>query len=300
MKKNQLNKAFSLIEISVVLLIIGILIAGVSSGIDLYQDFKVTTAKSLTQNSRVNRINGLALWLESSQKSSFEPNNITNGTAITKWKNIAPNLTPNDRARFDAVKTSISVSGPIYRENAINSLSGLEFVNTENRCLQVASGFDGDGKYSSVFLVIRTADNWLSSADYRLLSRWYGGSSNNNVAFYMIRPMDIRFLNDNSLVASTYLYSTKNNKLNLFNIIFNRGVNVKFFLNKLYVTPVLNDTFTGSHYETELYIGCKGGGFPNYNNPNAYYLEIIVYDRALSDNERIEVENYLTQKWGKF
>ena len=42
------NTAFSLIEISIIAIIIGILIAGISSGIDLYQDFKLSNAKFCT------------------------------------------------------------------------------------------------------------------------------------------------------------------------------------------------------------------------------------------------------------
>jgi len=44
MKKNSENQklAFSLIEISVVILIIGMLIAGISQGIDLYQDARLS------------------------------------------------------------------------------------------------------------------------------------------------------------------------------------------------------------------------------------------------------------------
>jgi prepilin-type N-terminal cleavage/methylation domain-containing protein len=296
MKKNQPNKAFSLIEISVVLLIIGILIAGVSSGIDLYQDFKVTTAKSLTQNSRVSRINGLALWLESSQKSSFEPDNITNGTAITKWKNIAPNLTPNDRARFDAVKTSSSVSGPIYRENAINSLAGLEFVNSENRCMQVASGFDGLGIDSTVFLVAGTLNSWVPSQYYVMLSRWPDGNGTSNLAWYEIRGNNSPFSNaDNNY--SWINYSVNSSKLTLFNLIINRSSNIRFYLNRKISGTVVN-TWTGSYSNTLLFIGCKGGW--TTLSPNANFSEIIVYDRVLSDNERIDVENYLSQKWGKF
>jgi prepilin-type N-terminal cleavage/methylation domain-containing protein len=59
--KNLHKKAFSLIEISVVILIIGILIAGISQGIDLYQDSRLAIARSLTQNSRVGRIENLEL-----------------------------------------------------------------------------------------------------------------------------------------------------------------------------------------------------------------------------------------------
>jgi prepilin-type N-terminal cleavage/methylation domain-containing protein len=46
-QNTKLNKGFSLIEMSVVILIIGILIAGISRGIDLYLDFKIQTAQKL-------------------------------------------------------------------------------------------------------------------------------------------------------------------------------------------------------------------------------------------------------------
>ena len=78
-------------------MIIGILISGISLGVDLYKDFRITTAQSLTQNSRVNRIDGLVLWLEASQKSSFEPSNINDGQRIIKWKNINQNILPQER-----------------------------------------------------------------------------------------------------------------------------------------------------------------------------------------------------------
>ena len=63
-KIKKLKLAFSLIEISVVILIIGILIAGISQGIDLFADYRFITAKNLTKNSRVGRIEDLEIWLE--------------------------------------------------------------------------------------------------------------------------------------------------------------------------------------------------------------------------------------------
>lgn len=57
------KKAFSLVEISVVILIIGLLISGISRGIDLYNDYRITNAKSLTLNSRVGRINNLGFMV---------------------------------------------------------------------------------------------------------------------------------------------------------------------------------------------------------------------------------------------
>lgn len=295
MKNKVFITAFTLVEISMVFLVLGILISGISTGLDLYQDFRITTAKSLTQNSRVGRIDGLVLWLESSQKSSYEPNNIKDGTPITKWKNIIPNQLTSEKSKYDAVKTSISVSGPIYRENITNSLPGLEFANTENRCMQVASGFDGDGKNSSVFLVFETSNNWSISSDYRMISRWPNGH-----AFYEIRNSNTPFSNNTAWDVFQYnssVLSPVKNKLYNFNLIIDRSSNIKFYMNKKLLGSIVN-SWTGTYSASNLYIGCKGGNSALF--PDAYYLEIIVYDRAINDSERIDVENYLSQKWGKF
>ena len=70
-KIKKLKLAFSLIEIPVVILIIGILIAGISQVIDLYADYRFIVAKNLTKNSRVGRIEDLEIWLETTSDESF-------------------------------------------------------------------------------------------------------------------------------------------------------------------------------------------------------------------------------------
>jgi len=89
-KNPKSSTAFSLVEISVVILVIGILIAGVSQGIDLYQDTKLATARSLTTNSRVGRIDGLVLWLETTSLSSFDSIESKVNSKITNWLDINP------------------------------------------------------------------------------------------------------------------------------------------------------------------------------------------------------------------
>ena len=77
--------AFSLIEISMVILVIGILIAGISQGIDLYQDTKFSIAQTLTKNSRVNRIADLEMWLETTLDDSFVASEKIANSNISKW-----------------------------------------------------------------------------------------------------------------------------------------------------------------------------------------------------------------------
>ena len=58
---NKFKKAFSTIEISIVILVIGILVSGVAKGIDLYQDYNLEVAKNLTSKSIVSRLNNVRL-----------------------------------------------------------------------------------------------------------------------------------------------------------------------------------------------------------------------------------------------
>ena len=161
--------------------------------------------------------------------------------------------------------------------------------SSQDRCMQVASGFDGNGKDTTVFLVIKTAENWSSAADYRLLSRWPTES-----AFYEIRTNETPF--SNGVNYSKFTHNTKINKLYILNFITNRSENINFYFNKKKLTSI-EDSWTGTYSNSVLYVGCKGGGA---GFPDAHYLELIIYDQALNDNERIAIEDYLSKKWGNF
>ena len=119
MKKYPL-KAFSLIEISVVIVIIGILIAGISSGIDLYQEYRSTVARSLTANSPLIRINDLAMWIDASSVESYQTSP-KDGVKINLLKDIK---TSRDKINFTQ---SVVSKQPIYRNSLINGVGGIEF-----------------------------------------------------------------------------------------------------------------------------------------------------------------------------
>ena len=116
------KKAFSLIEISVVIVIIGILISGISSGIDLYSDFRITSARSLTLASKVSRIDGLVAWWETTLEKSFDKNEAINGVKITNWYDANP-LSLNKIT----LTQSNSANKATFKANSINSLPAISF-----------------------------------------------------------------------------------------------------------------------------------------------------------------------------
>ena len=90
MKKQ--NKAVSLIELSIVVLVIGILIAGVIQGSRMLVDSRLKSARALTRSSPVAGIKDLALWLETTSAESFLSSQAENGTQLTLWNDINPQV----------------------------------------------------------------------------------------------------------------------------------------------------------------------------------------------------------------
>jgi prepilin-type N-terminal cleavage/methylation domain-containing protein len=127
MKKQK--KAFSLIELSVVILVIGILVIGVSKSSKLMTESKIKSAQALTKSSPVALISGLSLWLESTMDESFDED-IAVDTAlgsegtITAWNNINPYITNSSQ---NAVQDGAASLNPRYVENGINGLPSVNF-----------------------------------------------------------------------------------------------------------------------------------------------------------------------------
>jgi len=126
--KNNFKKAFSLIEISVVIVIIGILIAGISTGIDLYNDFLLSKAKNLTTNSRVGRIPDLNLWLETTADKSFLSTERDNNSPVSKWSSL--NFISSTTISATQANSNYK---PKYIANGLNDLPVIRFEGKDRR-----------------------------------------------------------------------------------------------------------------------------------------------------------------------
>ena len=273
--ENFYKKAFSLVEISVVILIIGILIAGVSQGIDLYQDMRLATARSLTQNSRVGRIKDLALWLESTQEISFLKNEARDVVAVTKWNDM--NLSSIDRTT-----TSVLGTAPIYRQNSINALPALQFSG--NGCFIINHVATSNNNLKTMFAVFLENKKNTSSGTYLY---------DNNVlppqfAFILTTDFAGQLYGGTGLTSG----SIPLNKPHILTAVHNTA-NSFFRISGVQIATG-NAGINNMGSSTRL----GGGGCTSVGDSFYGYIgEFIIFDRVLNAKEYLDVETYLSKKW---
>ena len=294
MKKSSNLKAFSLIELSVVILIIGVLVLGVTQGSRMMRQAKLTSARSLTTSSPVASIDGLDLWLEATSEKSFKSSEAVN-TAIgsdgtlTNWYDINPQTTsPNNTSQTNSDKK------PRYIANAINGLPAVNFDGTDDYLVSsgILSGLSG----VTVFAVLKPS----SFSGPRTIVR--GGTINSSkegsLAFALTKSGSkagcVRFVHNGSWTGSWTpsgpLFSDSDSVV--CSMRYN-GTNLQGWTNGIADTKdlvsdslsVTENTLIG--IDPALGATFKGG-----------MGEIIIFNRGLNETERQSVESYLSQKWG--
>lgn len=331
MKSIQKSTAFSLIEISIVILIIGILTAGVTQSSRLIRAAKMSSARSMTQSSPASSIRNLALWIESTSEQSFRVNNLSptapnDGEAVTVWNDINPQTTSKI--------TFTSGGSPKYEEDLINGLPAVCFNNANcgNGTTDhfTTTGFSDLTSGITIFAVIRTpnsldtsstinepilskrnnvaAYNTLGSANFQLNLTTNGSWQFCDGRVQSTNNTTCVFLDSNSLAPasarSNYVVSVVyNSNSNAVNNSTSGGIT--FFQNGFpgdNSGTSANQTFGSSPGTTTspLLIGRV-----STNNTIAmdryfkgYVGEIIIFDRALRREERQSIEEYLGKKWG--
>lgn len=293
MIKTTKQKAFSLVEISLVVLIIGILIAGISNGIDLYKDIKIAKAQALTNSSRVSRVPDLLLWLDSVSLKAFD-NLPTQNEKIAKWKDINP-LSLN---KLEGYQTNDSFK-PSYNYDSISGLPALKF---NSACMRI----DLNISYLvspkiTVFAVFKI--NGKSAISY--YDPLFGNDNGNWDRFLML-------INVNGFSSGIMSMSSGTG-------IVSRAFNIALD-NPYYLTYVSQQGVTNGSY-----VRYDGTSFSphteNFNNAQNSWInlgsdgdgeiarggcdqlanfdigEFIIYDRNLSTKEIVEIEEYLKKKW---
>ena len=302
MKKKQ---AFSLIELSIVILIIGILVAGVTSSSRLIRAMKLISAKQMTQSSPVLTIQDLLAWFEPTKDGVFgtgSAGNYTqqaspdNGQPIATWMDGNPRLVSG--SQIVATQSSLS-NQPLYVENGMNGLPSLNFVDDD--FLQYDDNIGGSTG-ATLFIVFKPHDfltfrqtfmgggiNFSNSNDGNKCltlihvnnTTWYGGwgSTNTVSSFNIVSPSICRFVY-RSGSFQTFTNGVGDTPQNIGS-----------------AQPLSRVDINPPNYTKDT-IGSNARAVDYQYNFHGYIGEIIVYGRGLKNEESIDVEKYLAKKWG--
>lgn len=312
--KSKMN-AFSLIELSIVILIIGILVAGVTQSSRLVKRMRLATAIQITSSSDVNSINDLEVWLEATGDFAFATgtnasfdfvNNIytdvdrpSDQDKIGRWNDESIRNTTNKKS---AIQNALARQ-PIYVENGINGLPSVHFNATPSQGVCMHAPINADRTLMpnmSVFVVYRwlrtfevddqkiwSSDN--NGWDRQALVRFnYGSAGMSNGGGVVAIPNM-----GNSNVNQIYTYISRTNVANGSSAYINGATPTLFTeSNPSQSYPAL--TFPGENNQSGT--GTLDGNC--IRNTNMMIGEFLVFNRVLNAEERSSIERYLARKWG--
>lgn len=321
--KNQSKSAFSLIELSIVILIIGIIIAGITQSSRLVELYRVSSAKTQTQSSPVHSISGLVTWFETTLDESFDEKETENYNKLSSsekalgkgrisiWKDISSSTgTKNNALQLTANNK------PLYITNCINSLPCINFKTVDNN--ETFLNFNGSkignvvGTDYTIFIIEQKDGTLVSPASI----------IGSNIA--ASETLNFGYLDDNSMTWShasgSTNYADTDTDLNLednnaaLHVIVNENKksfsndaneNVFYYVNGNNnaqtivhqgngVTNNGTDKFLSSYERASIGTGFRGGTQYFYKG---FIGEIIIFSKSLKTDERDAIEEYLIKKW---
>jgi prepilin-type N-terminal cleavage/methylation domain-containing protein len=260
--------AFTLIELSIVLIIIGLVITAVVAGRSLVDVAKISGAKSITKTSAVNGIENLDLWLETTSDESFNQP-LVDGDTINRINDINPQLSSGVG---DATQSS-PTKRPTFKKNIQNGLPMMRFESGDFLETSITHSYV---KPLTLFVVASTDDYSGDFMTFVIQNFYYllGGSESKD--FYS----DING-GGGSLTVSIdqrAIYAIRHN-----------GSTVTYYKNGVSSnSSSIAINATNDNNKWRLVVEPSGG----------YIGEVIMFQRAISDTELDNVEAYLSDKWG--
>lgn len=275
------KKAFSLIELSVVLLIIGILIAGVTQSSRLIDEFNLKTAQNLTLGSPVNSIKDLALWYETSLDASLNDAEREDEEPVTNWYSVNP------QTSFPNTATQATLANkPTFRRKVFHSIPAISFDGDND-----FMNFDGSFLIKTDYTIFVVEQRRLG-VEKNFFITGTGTDPNSNLSIGYNDVNEIGQLHgDNNLIENIDDYSVPIPKIHTFNFSSVRGKS--YWLNGGETADFTEPTQTAP---LESFPGSALAGSDSlyYNGDIA---EIIIFTRSLKTEERRSIEEYLSKKY---
>ena len=321
---NKLNqkasKAFSLIELSIVILIIGIIVAGITQSSRLVRQSKLKSSQNLTSSSPVASMKGVALWLETAQDESF-PSSTDDESNLIQWNDSNPQTSSK---LFAIPAAGITTSGSTaikYDTDGINGLPSVKFdgTNTTAGILSISTSSTtatpspvtttadpSNANAFTAFMVYKLDSSAVSGAtDYAVLYNgvldtngwgYYRDNGASNKRTFRIAPnksvASTAVLGNQEIATVTYSGSTTK----IANLYINGGSN--------FVT-IADNTVVGNNAQstavtlltpaTNMFIG---GATSATKAWKGLISEVIIFEGVLKNQDLKDVAGYLSKKYG--
>ncbi len=289
LKQNKLG--FSLIELSILIIIIGLLATSAIAGRAIINSARTSSARNLTTNSPVNNIKNVVLWVETVSKNSFDNGAIT-GTSpkIATWRDISLKASPNNATQITLANQ------PTYIENAINGLPVLRFDGNSSFL-----NYDGTALAVSNYTIF-VVEQRRSNKDNNYFTGADGTNANNTKLVLGYKTTSIithaQFNNDYEIPSVVSSYSSPIPRIHSFR--FSSSVGKDYSLNGVVkLNCIDNGTITECRRGLLSHLGANIGA----SKYSSYYFdgdigEIIIFSKYLNDTDKADVEEYLRKKWG--
>lgn len=281
MKKNRptIRKAFTLVELGIVLVIMAILIAGVMEGASMISASKMLGARSHTAKSSVSKINGLVAWYETSLQDSFVESETSQATQLSQWNDIGPSLNTSKNNNL----TKTATSNVLYEEDGINSITSVKLdAETTDSKITLASFYQNSLAQSTVFIVFSPLG--LIPTQETLLDSDTSGST----AKISINAASVVIDAGTALSGSTTVTSSESY---ILCASFNSTLSSIYFND---ADTKLGSGDAGTNSLSGLTIGSNKSGTERFNG---LISEVIVYDNIVGLQDRRDIFRYLADKY---
>jgi hypothetical protein len=285
--KLKLNKkyfAFTIIELSIVMLVISAIIVGISSTKLMIRKARLANAQSLTQDSIVGELSDdLVAWYETSLESSFLSSELKNDAgSISTWKDNNINAVNKNNATM----TTTAYQPKLYQNAFYDSIPGLRFDGTDDYL-----NFDLSKIVNSAFTIFVVEQRKSDKVNnYFILGGINSTNKKIHLGYRYNNSLTIAFYNNDSNYSIAN-FTTPIPRIHSF--IYNGSVGKKYSRNgKDYTGSVFlgpDKTLQPLELATPSSIG---------NSYNGDLAEIIIFKRSLKTEEIEAVESYLGSKYG--
>jgi type II secretory pathway pseudopilin PulG len=286
----KINKsAFTIIELSIVILVISVMVVGVVTGKSLITKSRLANAKSLTRQSVINDMgDDLIAWYETSLEGSFNPGEIKNdGFIISRWKDSNKNAINKN----DATQTTDANKPTLYQNVFYNSIPGLRFSGAQYL------NFEGKKFAKNSYTVFVVEQRRSGKNENYFIAGGIHAVNGNLVLGYPNNNSILQAHWGNDLWVSDILpaYSASSPTPRIHTFLFNNSNGKQYTFNG-------KTTYTHQNEASRQLTPLTSFGSSRIGYYQAGYIgdlaEIIMFKRSLKTEEVEAIESYLGSKYG--